>query len=69
MTTAEQQAIFTNANRVTGPYGAIVDGKHTGLAGCSAPCSRSAYCLRTNDALAMRVSHGGESCMQFIRAA
>lgn len=65
---AAQKAIFTNANRVTGPHMAVVDGKPTGLAGCSTQCSRRERCLRASESLAMRVPHGGESCLQFIPA-
>lgn len=60
-------------NRVTSPYGAIVDGKQTGLAGCacSASCPRAASCLRADQALAMRAEpyrDGAGRCTVFIRA-
>lgn len=56
-------------NRVVSPYTAIVDGKRTGLAGCSVQCPRRYWCLRSDSTLAMRVAHqGGQACVHFIPA-
>ena len=66
-----QQAIFNNGNRVLTSGYAVVDGKRTGLAGCSTTeCTRRAQCLRANEKLtAYRASHaGGNYCAQFIAA-
>lgn len=54
---------------ITSPFGAIVDGKRTGLAGCAdAPtCERSAWCLRAAAELAMRVGFLQDGrCQSFI---
>lgn len=42
-----------NLNMITSPGGAIIDGKPTGLAGCTqAPeCDRAAGCMRADKAL------------------
>lgn len=62
-------AIMANANRVTSPFGAVVDGRKTGLAGCSqsGDCPRAAYCLRADSALSMRATmRTTEHCTMFI---
>ncbi|MDQ0022954.1 hypothetical protein J2X90_000740 [Variovorax paradoxus] len=56
-------------NRITGGGLAVIDGKSTGLAGCSdsAKCERADYCLRADMRLSYRASnlHEGK-CYSFI---
>lgn len=60
-------------NRVLPPGGqfcAIVDGKPTGLAGCTrgTECARAAQCLRANPGLRYRADLGNPAtCAAFIR--
>ncbi len=63
---------FQNIARITGPYGAVIDGKRTGLAGCgdSAACNRAAYCLRAEQTLQLRAKHLHDGkCGSFIAKA
>lgn len=56
-------------NRVTSGFTAIIDGKPTGLAGCSDAnkCERAAYCIRSNPGLAYRTENLYEGkCYSFI---
>jgi len=56
-------------NRINGGFSAVIDGKPTGLAGCSdsAKCDRAAYCIRADMRLTYRVGnlHEGK-CYSFI---
>lgn len=54
--------------RIVSPYGAIIDGKRTGLAGCGSSdrCERAAYCLRADDSLLHRMVVEPKGCALFI---
>ena len=61
-----------NDTRVTGPYKAVIDGKTTGLAGCSDAdaCERASFCLRADPALKYRAPHMHDGkCNAFISKA
>jgi hypothetical protein len=48
-------------NKVISPYMAVVNGKTTGLSGCSDSdhCNKASFCLRSNPALKSRNPHMG----------
>ena len=69
-----RQALSRLANnhkptRVTGPFGAVIEGKPTGLAGCAIKvnCIKPQACLRAHPQLELLVDHsGGRDCSSFI---
>ena len=60
-----------NGNRIINPYVAIINGKSTGLAGCSrsATCPSAGGCIRANNQLKVRENMNSlseKNCRFFI---
>lgn len=63
--------LLANDNRIISAHQAVINGRKTGLAGCSSAgtCALAETCLRANPRLEYRVQFSKyEACTKFIKA-